>query len=282
MAYILAMHAKQQFPLDLTTATFAPVITLLTSSNNKTQEVQGIVGDAIVVRRQAAALVELQPSAAMDTLRLRGPTFYGDVARESALTKYHNLLKSEPVLKADLVISPGTVLMDTSWFQVARQGFPGVLVASEFATAKMPDGREIENTVAANVACDTAKRYRDFRAVWIETFVLVEEDGNGGIKPNVFQAQAECFIPPTPQGNGWSFDVCCCPDPIALARLRGDTLAAAELSSIPDLKWDRPLAAAKKGLLMSFAELAMTGEKPALSPRGEVSRDIVRHLRRGA
>jgi inosine/xanthosine triphosphate pyrophosphatase family protein len=248
-----------------------PEIQLITSSDNKLREVQQILGNSVLANRVKLTPVELQPSNEMELKRLRGPGFYGEVAVLCALTKFQ-----EMQARNGTALQPGAVLLDTAFFQVPALGFPGVLAASFFYSGKLADGTPIENTVAPRLICEAARLFKDYRLVWTETVVLAEDGGEGKTVPKVFQSVKECFAPPTPQGNGWAFDVCAGPDPIEIARIEGNTAAVNRLLAIKDRKFDLACAAAKEGYLRTFAELG--ADKHLYSPRGEVFRDLARYL----
>ncbi len=251
--------------------TTQPEIQLITSSDNKLREVQEILGSSVLATRIKLTPVELQPSNEMELKRLRGPEFYGEVAELCALTKFDEMRK-----RNGAALQPGAVLLDTAFFQVPTLGFPGVLAASFFYSGKLPDGTPIENTAGPRMICEAARLFKDYRLVWTETVILAEDNGEGQIVPKVFQSVKECFAPPTPQGNGWAFDVCAGPDPIQIAQVEGNSIVVNRLQAIKDRKYELPLAAAKEGYLRTFAELGP--DKHLYSPRGEVFRELATYL----
>lgn len=251
---------------------------LVTSSDKKVREVQDVVGSRAHITRVDAVLREDQENDAIATCRLRGPEHYPAAAGLSMQLKYTHLARECTLSeKLPVALQPGLTLMDSAWFQVARQGLPGITVKQEFAGTRLEDGTEIENNTAPVFACEMAKILKDCRVVWVETAATIEPDPQN---PDIFmvkyrQSVAECYTPPTPRGQGWAYDVCCCPDPIVYARYKGRHDVAERLAAIKDKKWQLPLEAEKLGCLVTFAELEERGLKHIFSPRADLFRQFI-------
>ncbi len=231
---------------------------------------RNIVGAGAEVSRVNMDLQEVQETVDITNLRMRGPQNYGEAARLSLQLKYQWFATECSNGKfPNIALQAGLTMMDSAWFQVARQGLPGITVKQEFADGKLDDGAILKNTTAPFLACEAAKLFRDCRVVWVETAATIERDPaySDRFLVKYRQSEAECFIPATPQGNGWAYDACCCPDPIAYARFKGRYNEADDLARIMDRKWELPLEAAQRGLMVTFAELEQRGEKAHFSPR---------------
>jgi hypothetical protein len=253
-------------------------ITLLTSSEKKVAEVQGILGDAVEVGRVAAELLEVQETDEIKNLRMQGPQCYPEAAKISLMKKYLSFAEAQSSERgATIRLQPGLTIMDSAWFQVARQGLPGITAKQEFDDGVNGEGHKIKNDRGPRIACMAAKEFRDCRAVWIETAATIEADPTDENRFIVVYRQevAECFIPPTPRGSGWAYDVCCCPDPIKYAEFLGRLDAVETLSAISDREWKLAVEAEKLGLLVTFAELESRGQKQLFSPRAALFKQFV-------
>jgi hypothetical protein len=260
------------------TSSYPYTITLLTSSNRKAAEVKEIVGDAVEVGRVSAELLEVQETDEIKNLRMQGPQCYPEAAKISLIKKYRSFTEAQSSERgATIRLQPGFTIMDSAWFQVARQGLPGITAKQEFDDGVNGEGVKIPNISGPRTACAAAKEFRDCRAVWIETAATIEADPTDGNRFIVVYRQevAECFIPPTPRGSGWAYDVCCCPDPIEYARFLGKWEQAETLSAISDRQWKLALEADKLGLLVTFAELESRGQKQRFSPRAALFKQFV-------
>jgi len=207
---------------------------------------------------------EFQASKRCDQLRMLGKEYYPEIARDSALEKFQ-------LIRASLSIEPGLTTMDSSLWQEALAGLPGLNAAQMYASVTLPDGKLRRSEAMLASACEVALRMRDRRVYWIETAVTAELGESGAIVPRVRQAMGVCFVPrnPAPTGSGmWSIT---CPHPVRLAEVRGDAAAVRHLQGIADQKVDLPEAAEKLGLLVPFANLS-DEERVLSSPRGALFR----------
>ncbi|MFO0417289.1 MAG: non-canonical purine NTP pyrophosphatase [Pseudomonadota bacterium] len=237
-------------------------LTLITSNPNKVAEVRRYLGDDAPVTSMAQPIVEAQEDSKMMELRLGGN--YSEVAKNSAIKKFESLI-SLP----NLTLKHGMTIMDSAWFAESQTGLPGIYAASYFIREDNGDGTYSPPLKNLINTCTLAKLHKKHRAYWTESVAIVDLSKPDKVTMHLEYEEMECFIPATPQGDGWGFDPVTCPDPVELARLRGDLTNAHTLSKISDRDFQLPLEASKLGLLVSFAQLA-PNEREHFSPRARI------------
>jgi hypothetical protein len=237
-------------------------LSIISSNRQKVSDIEQIVGVGRISWRQYEP-PEYQASKEFDRLRLSGAEHYPYIARESALQKFE-------LIRKDLGdVEPGATIVDSSLWQVAFHGLPGLNAAQMYASLELADGVVRRSEEVLEVTCSLARTKCDRRVYWIETAVTAEVGDDGNIQPKVRQQVGLCFIPDQPWPTGCGMWPITCPNPVRLAAVRGDIEAVSELSAISDTKYEMPRRAAEMGLLVPFAALG-DDERVSSSPRGEL------------
>jgi hypothetical protein len=234
---------------------------IISSNRQKVHDIELIVGWPVAWVHHEP--LEYQASKEFDRLRLGGVENYPDVARASALQKF------ELILRELGSIEPGATIVDSSLWQPAFHGLPGLNAAQMYASVEQPDGTLQRSEQALVMACKIAYSDRDSRVYWIETAVTAEVGDDGRIQPKVRQQIGLCYVPEQPWRTGCGMWPITCPHPVRLASMRGNEEAARELSAISDTKYELPLRASEMGLLVPFAALS-DYERVCSSPRGDL------------
>jgi hypothetical protein len=257
-------------------ATLSVPLKIISSNPQKANDIALVLGEKNVSWCQYEPK-EYQATKRHDELRLLGPRFYSQIARESALEKY-DLIKREFG-----ALYPGHTILDSSLWQVSLDGLPGLNAAQMFATGGVIDadslrahdvkGRLMRSEMMLKVACQAALDARDRRIYWIETAVTAELSMSGEVVPAVRQRVGLCFTPRSPWHEGSGMWPITCPNPIKFAELRGDKRAVKQLSTISDSKWELPKRAEKISMLVPFADMS-DDERVLSSPRGDLCADL--------
>lgn len=257
-------------------ATLSVPLKIISSNPQKANDIALVLGEQNVSWCQYEPK-EYQATKRHDQLRLLGPRFYSQIARESALEKYE-LIKREFG-----ALSPGHTILDSSLWQVSLDGLPGLNAAQMFATGGVVDGdalsaqdvkkRLMRSEAMLKLACQAALNARDRRIYWIETAVTAELSMIGEVVPAVRQRISVCFTPSSPWHEGSGMWPITCPNPIKLAELKGDKRSVKRLGIISDSKWELPQRAEKIGILIPFADMS-DDERVLSSPRGDLCADL--------